>query len=385
MNIAYQFSPARSGYRRAIPPRPAACSVSNILTSAAHDGSLRHPDHRREPSPLLLDQADRQHRQSLKIQANWGPAGPSRRASAARGKRGRPCLQRRHVRVADRPLRVVRLPGEPAPAPARACLLRHLRDLARYVPMPPTLVADLETTMSRMSTTAPSTLDISRQRASRRPAATAPPPSRHRAGEARFPHAKAWCCPWIEPRPPRPHPRQARDWEPATRAACAGTVGHRPQQGQRQERRCYTAASPPSRRCGSSPARRCSARTLAPVVATLDGTLFRTRAVRDVIANQIKGARLTKGDWDESLVFDASFWLPVLRRPSSLPRRRRHPGAGEGEPPASCMTALATLTVGVLGTAGVALTPFLPVVQVVARTGAGQRILAAGPSRSAAA
>jgi hypothetical protein len=46
-------------------------------------------------------------------------------------------------------------------------------------------------------------------------------------------------------------------------------------------------------------------------VATLDGTLFGPAQYPHVIANQIKGAALTGGDWDMSLVFDGTFWLPV--------------------------------------------------------------------------
>jgi len=31
-----------------------------------------------------------------------------------------------------------------------------------------------------------------------------------------------------------------------------------------------------------------------------------------VVACQVKGAGLTGGDWDESLVYDASLWTPVV-------------------------------------------------------------------------
>lgn len=46
-------------------------------------------------------------------------------------------------------------------------------------------------------------------------------------------------------------------------------------------------------------------------VATLDGTLFGPSQYPHVVACQIKGASLTGGDWDMSLVFDNSFWQPV--------------------------------------------------------------------------
>ena len=54
-------------------------------------------------------------------------------------------------------------------------------------------------------------------------------------------------------------------------------------------------------------------------VATLDGTLFGPAQYPHVIANQIKGAQLTGGDWDMSLVFDASLWLPVAAPKPPVP------------------------------------------------------------------
>ena len=65
-----------------------------------------------------------------------------------------------------------------------------------------------------------------------------------------------------------------------------------------------------------------------------------------MIANQIKGAQLTKGDWDESLVFDASFWLPVTP-PAPKPAAPRVTQAQAKAAIASAMTALATLTVAI--------------------------------------
>jgi hypothetical protein len=46
-------------------------------------------------------------------------------------------------------------------------------------------------------------------------------------------------------------------------------------------------------------------------VATLDGTVYGPAQYPHVIACQVKGAQLTGGDWDMSIVFDGSFWLPV--------------------------------------------------------------------------
>ena len=46
-------------------------------------------------------------------------------------------------------------------------------------------------------------------------------------------------------------------------------------------------------------------------VATLDGTVFGPGQYPGVIACQVKGAQLTGGDYDISLVYDGSLWLPV--------------------------------------------------------------------------
>ena len=59
-------------------------------------------------------------------------------------------------------------------------------------------------------------------------------------------------------------------------------------------------------------------------VSTLDGTVVTAGAEHldaapytypGVIACQVKGAGLTGGDWDESLVYDAGLWLPVTPPP----------------------------------------------------------------------
>lgn len=47
-------------------------------------------------------------------------------------------------------------------------------------------------------------------------------------------------------------------------------------------------------------------------VATLDGTLYEQPGT---VACQFKGAAMTGGHWDASMVFTGSFWLPVPPRP----------------------------------------------------------------------
>jgi len=56
-------------------------------------------------------------------------------------------------------------------------------------------------------------------------------------------------------------------------------------------------------------------------VATLDGTLVAPGAEHidagpytypGVIACQLRGAQMTGGDWDQSLLFDGSLWVPLV-------------------------------------------------------------------------
>lgn len=54
-------------------------------------------------------------------------------------------------------------------------------------------------------------------------------------------------------------------------------------------------------------------------IATLDGRLFGPDKYPHVIANQLLGANLTGGNWDMSLVFDGSFWLPAAPPPPKPP------------------------------------------------------------------
>jgi hypothetical protein len=79
-------------------------------------------------------------------------------------------------------------------------------------------------------------------------------------------------------------------------------------------------------------------------VATLDGTLFGPAQYEHVIANQIKGAQLTGGDWDLSVVYDASFWLPVTPPRPPAPKYTRAQGQADI---AAIAGALGRLAVGV--------------------------------------
>ena len=52
------------------------------------------------------------------------------------------------------------------------------------------------------------------------------------------------------------------------------------------------------------------------IVSTLDGTIVPPGT--GILACQVKGAKLTGGDWDMSLVYDASLWLPVAPPPKPM-------------------------------------------------------------------
>ena len=58
-------------------------------------------------------------------------------------------------------------------------------------------------------------------------------------------------------------------------------------------------------------------------IATLDGSVYGPGQYPGVIACQVKGAQLTGGDWDMSIVFDASFWQPLPAPKPPVPRVTR--------------------------------------------------------------
>jgi len=135
--------------------------------------------------------------------------------------------------------------------------------------------------------------------------------------EARFPHAKYGQV-WIDATGAAPH-AQVRDWETGDKAGSLQqwVTDHNTAAG-RKDAVIY-----------------CNRDTIAEVrqltgtqilgtdywlwVATLDGTLFGPQQYPHVIACQIKGASLTGGDWDMSLVFDDTFWQPATPPPVVVP------------------------------------------------------------------
>lgn len=79
-------------------------------------------------------------------------------------------------------------------------------------------------------------------------------------------------------------------------------------------------------------------------VATLDGTVYGPGQLAGVVACQIKGQNLTGGDYDLSLVYSDTLWLPVVPPKPAPPKVTQ---AQAKAAIASAMTALATLTVAI--------------------------------------
>lgn len=127
--------------------------------------------------------------------------------------------------------------------------------------------------------------------------------------EARFPHAKYGQV-WIDVNGAAPQ-AQVRDWETGDKSGSLEqwVISHNQASG-RQDAVIY---------CNRSTIPEVRQLTGTQVlgtdywlwVATLDGTIFGPQQYPHVIACQDKGATLTGGDWDASVVFDDTFWLPV--------------------------------------------------------------------------
>ena len=79
------------------------------------------------------------------------------------------------------------------------------------------------------------------------------------------------------------------------------------------------------------------------IISTLDGTIIPPGT--GIIGCQVKGAQLTGGDWDYSLIYDAAFCTPVAP-PAPKPAAKVTQAQAKAAI-ASAMTALATLTVAV--------------------------------------
>ena len=162
--------------------------------------------------------------------------------------------------------------------------------------------------------------------------------------EARFPHAKYGRC-WIDVLGTLPS-AQARDWETGDKGGSLEqwVIDHNKASGRKDAVvYCNVSTIPEVRQLTGT---QVLGTDYFLWVATLDGTLFGPAQYAHVIANQIKGAQLTKGDWDESLVFDASFWLPVAPA-APKPAAPKVTQAQAKAAIASAMTALATLTVAI--------------------------------------
>lgn len=66
-------------------------------------------------------------------------------------------------------------------------------------------------------------------------------------------------------------------------------------------------------------------------VATLDGTLFGPAQYPHVVANQIMSSRQTGGNYDLSIVFDASLWRPVAPPPPRVSPQQAHAAIAQVE------------------------------------------------------
>lgn len=149
--------------------------------------------------------------------------------------------------------------------------------------------------------------------------------------EARFPRAKyGWCR--IDVNGSAPH-LSARDWETGDKARSLEqwVIDHNKATGKKDAVvYCNRSTIPEVRQKTGS---QILGTDYFLWVATLDGTVYTGPGV---IACQVKGANLTGGHWDESLVFDASMWLPV----PPVPPKPKPPVVSK----AQATAALATLT-----------------------------------------
>ena len=128
MNIAYQFSPATGLVTGANPPTATALfgeqydltTAAPTVVSATLTTAVNHHHH-------FWIRLINGTGTSLKIQATKGTGGTITPGINSSWKARRvPAANVGLVRVHDRPLRILRLPGAPAPAPASPRLLRHL-------------------------------------------------------------------------------------------------------------------------------------------------------------------------------------------------------------------------------------------------------------------
>jgi len=128
--------------------------------------------------------------------------------------------------------------------------------------------------------------------------------------EARFPHAKyGWCFTDVTGANPA---AQVRDWEAGDKGGSLQqwVIDHNAHSGKKDAVvYCDRATIPEVRQLTGT---QVLGQDYWLFVATLDGTLFGPAQYPHVVACQVMGSRQTGGDFDLSLVFDGSLWLPVV-------------------------------------------------------------------------
>jgi hypothetical protein len=146
--------------------------------------------------------------------------------------------------------------------------------------------------------------------------------------QGRFPHQRyGWCG--IDARGTMPA-AQARDWETGDKAGSLEqwVISHNKASGKRDAVvYCNRATIPEVRQLTGS---QILGQDYFLWVATLDGTLVAPGpdhlgggppyTYPGVVACQIRGANLTGGDWDQSLVFNGSLWTPATPPAAAVSR-----------------------------------------------------------------
>lgn len=135
--------------------------------------------------------------------------------------------------------------------------------------------------------------------------------------EARFPHARYGQV-WIDVTGATPA-AQVRDWETGDKAGSLEqwVIDHNAASGKKDAVvYCDRDTIPEVRQLTGT---QVLGTDYWLWVSTLDNTVYGPAQYPHVIACQVKGAALTGGDWDMSIVFDDSFWLPVVPPPAPKP------------------------------------------------------------------
>lgn len=139
--------------------------------------------------------------------------------------------------------------------------------------------------------------------------------------EARFPHARyGWCFVDVNGSAPQ---AQVRDWETGDKGGSLQqwVADHNKASGRKDAVvYCNRATIPEVRQLTGT---QVLGTDYFLFVATLDGSLFGPAQYPHVVANQIMSSRQTGGDFDLSLVFDGSLWLPVAPAKPPAPHTAR--------------------------------------------------------------